>query len=176
MNVRSLLRLLVGMVIAALLLAVAMPAVGIPRSHLLPPALVYQGALGKTRGVVTAHRHRETSNFFHVGDQVYFLDYRFPAKTPAGLGVARPGAWKAYQGSVRVDSGVQSAVKVGQEVPVRYEITYPDINGIDASWGGRSEGEGSKLVSGWMFWAAGVLLLGYGISPLLERIWPRGNI
>ena len=176
MNVRSILRLVIGIALAAVLLSIALPYIGIPRSQLLPPGMVYAGARGKTQGILTDKRTRGTPNPFRVGLTVYLLEYRFVAKAPAIFRESEPGKPKTYRGVAQVDKGVWDALAAGSPVPIRYEITHPDINGIDLRGAGRSEVEGSAPVSGWLIWVAASVLLGYMLTPLLERILPRGDI
>ena len=176
MNVRSILRLVIGIALAATLLSIALPYLGIPRSHLLPPGMVYPGARGKTQGIITDKRTRGTPNPFRVGLTVYLLEYRFVAKAPAILRESKPGTLKTYRGVAQVDKGLWGALAAGSPVPVRYELTHPDINGIELRGAGRSEVEGSAPISGWLIWVAASLFLGYMFTPLLERILPRGDI
>ena len=167
---------MIGVALAAVLLSIALPYINIPRSQLLPPALVYGEARGKTSGVVTNKRTRGAANPFKVGTKVYLVDYQFIAKAPAMLRESRPGTAKTYRGTVRVDQGSWNGLAPGSRIPIRYEPTYPTINGIDLAWGGRSEAQGSGLFSGWMLWALAAVFLGYMFTPLLERILPRGDI
>jgi hypothetical protein len=175
-NVRSILRLVIGIALAAILLSVALPYIGIPRSHLLPPGMVYAGARGKTQGIIVSKRTRGTPNPFRVGLVVYLLEYQFAAKTPANLGESQPGKIKRYRGVSQVEKGVWDAFSEGNPVPVRYDPTHPDICGIDLRGAGRSEVEGSAPVSGWLMYVVAALILGYMLTPLLERILPRGDM
>lgn len=173
MSAKSVLRLLLGVFLAAVLLAVALPAVGIPRSHYLPPPMIYNTATGKTTGVVTGKIFQGTRNPFAVGEKTYWVGFRFAAKVPPALGVQNVGKIKTYKASVNVEKVFYDRIKIGDRVPVKFEKTYPDICGINLKNAGRSSAAGSSMISGWMLYAALTLVLGYAIAPLIQRLFLR---
>lgn len=195
MSATRVIRYVLGVICGALTLAFVLPFVGIPSSHFLPPSHVWQKAQGVARGFLTSKYYDVTQNPFHVGDRQYFVNYEFyaPAPLPGGL----PGTGKPvpYYGTVRLhDEGVYKHVaivhgtdlddvKAKVKVPtypipirVRYEKTYPDINGIDAPWGGRSIGAGSNTLSGWLLWVLAAFVVGYFYMLLFERFGAKENI
>lgn len=202
MSVARFFRYLLGAVIAAILLAVVLPFVGIPSSHFLPPYIVWSKSQKEpgsvTRGTITDKYYDVTENPFNVGGKQYFVDYQFRAKAPATTGTTVAGKWQIFKGTVKVDAGGYNAVSVnvdqttannakaktilpafpGQPVRVQYEITYPDVNGILAPEGlsGRSIGAGSNTLSGWLIWLGAALVLGYFVMLLLERFSNTENL
>jgi hypothetical protein len=176
LTLRRIVAYLVCLLVVAMLFQIALPAVGIPRAQLLPPPRVYADAKGRTTGRITAKPTSPSANPFHVGTIWYFIEYAFQAPAPAMLGVRRPGARQTYRGSVRVDKGTYDAVKEGGPVPVRYETTYPVINGIDAPNGGRSTGAGSSLFSWWILWALLTLFVAYLLFTLVSPFLKPENI
>nr|CAA9246099.1 hypothetical protein AVDCRST_MAG63-1676 [uncultured Armatimonadetes bacterium] len=156
-------------IVAVVLLSFVLPAVGIPRSQILPPPMVYNTATGRAPGVISALRDKPSGNPFRVGERIYFFEYRFQARAPQSLGVAKPGTAQNYSGTARVTSSVYGAIKVGQPVNVVYDVTYPYINGIPGV--GRSVGEGSNILSGWLLWAGAALVLGLGLFSLTGSLW-----
>lgn len=170
MSVKSILRFVIGFAIALGILSFAVPFANIPRSQLFAPILVYPSIKGRTTGMVTKRRDLPTSAWFRMGDRDYFIEYAFLAKSPLILGGPPPGKMTQYTGSVGVSAADFEKVKAGQKIPVRFDPTYPDINGVDAPWGGRSGIGASRMISGWIFWFFGTIALGYVIAPLVERI------
>lgn len=197
MSIARVLRFLVGTVIAAILLAIVLPFVGVPSSRFLPPAHVWTVAKAYTRGVIVDKFYSESGNPFTVGAHNYHVDYAFNAIGP--FGKARP-----CTGEVMVDkneydavllpkgdrmadsakSGDKIPVVPGQAVRVKYDAAVPEINGVEAllvnsqwvAWGGRSIAGASNALSGWIVWSVVALALGYGIMLLLERFSGRENI
>ena len=170
MSVKSLLRFVIGFCIAVGIFSFAVPFAKIPRSQLFPPVFVYPSIKGRTTGVVTARRNLPTSAWFRMGDREYFIEYAFSAQSPPILGGPPPGRMTRYIGSVGVSQADFDKVKDKQAIPVRYDPTDPDINGVDAPWGGRSAVGASRGVSGWVFWFIGMVALGYVLAPLIERV------
>lgn len=178
MTLKSFLRFVIGVGIAVLIFALAAPPLGIPRAQLFPPAFVYNGALGKTQGVVTKAYTEMTRNIFKTGERISFVDYQFQAPyVPLLLGTKPTGSGDkvTYAGTVQVAPDALGHFTVGMSVPVRYEPTYPVISGIDQAEGGRSSAQGSGLFSGWLFWATGAIVIGYLLVGPLERIILREN-
>jgi hypothetical protein len=157
-----------------MLLSASLPALGIPRSHWLPPPAVYALAAGQTAGTLTGKYAEPSSNPFRVGEQIYFVRFRFPARAPMTLGEKAAGRVRVYEGLVRVEAGDYKAAQIGERVPVRYEPTYPYVNGIPSlPGGGRGVGEGSAVLGGWLVWPAATLLGGYLLMSLLQGIAAR---
>lgn len=203
MSAARILRFLVGVLIAAVLLAIVLPVVGVPSSRFLPPAHVWNVAKGYTRGEITDKFYTESGNPFTVGAHAYHVDYAFNAKPPAGAQAGGKQAPVVY-GQVVVDKNEYDAVQMhkgdttasnaksndkipvvpGQNVRVKYEVSAPDINGVEAllvnsqwvAWGGRSTVGAAATFGGWLVWVVVALALGYGIMLVLERFGGRENI
>lgn len=175
MTTKTILRLLIGCAIAAGLIIGLLPQIGIPRAQILPPPTIYGQAKGKTFGYVTLKKREETSNPFKSGEKIYRIDYRFRATVPPNLGAKNVGKQEVYTGKAYIAKGLWDQLEVGSQVPVRFEKTYPVINGVDGRGGERSTAQGSGLMSGWIFYAIGIVVLGYCIAPLLERVMLREN-
>jgi hypothetical protein len=176
LTTRRIVAYIICLIAVAVGLHTGLPSVGIPRAQLLPPAVVYADAKGRTTGRVTGKPTSPTANPFRVGTTWYFIEYAFSAPAPQMIGEANPGKPKRYTGQTRVEKGIYDAVNPGQPVRVRYETTYPVINGIDAperQGGGRSGAPGSALVSIWILWTLATLFLAYlllsAISPFLKQ-------
>lgn len=204
MSVARLVRFLVGIVAAAILLAIVLPFIGVPFSRFLPPAHVWDKAQGYARGVVTDKFYSVTGNPFNVGGRLYFVDYAFYGKAAQGSAGAKSATPPTYYGQVKVSKDEYDAVLVpkdsaqtgkanasdkvavvpGQDVRVKYEVSNPEINGTTAllensnwvTWGGRSVTGAANNFSGWLVWVIVALALGYGIMLLLERFGGRENI
>lgn len=198
MSTARVIRFILGTIIAAILLLIVLPFVGVPTSHILPPAMVWKKAQGVTRGVITAKYYDVTGNPFDVGGREYFVEYRFVAKAPPASGAVSVGKLQTYNGIVRVDQPAYQEVKVtadpqalntanakvelpavpGQILRVQYEVTYPYINGIiaPADFAGRNIGEGSNNFSGWIIWVFVALFVGYLTMMLLEQFSSKENI
>ena len=185
MSVNRVLRFLGGLVVASALLFFVLPLLGIAQSKFLPPALVYAKATGSAYGVITRKEVTPTANPFKTGDHVYLLDYKFQAPAPPGRGQTRPGAKETINTQIRVESDVfgdvdnpqKSGMQPGQIVHVKYETTYPDINGIDKPDLGRGCGPGSNFLSGWLLFVLLDLVLAYAImAVVLERFGRQENI
>lgn len=204
MSIARVLRFVIGAVVAAILLAIVLPFIGIPSSRFLPPAHVWDVAKGLTRGVIADKFYTETNNPFNVGAHIYHVDYAFNAKAPVSNGQAPAAKSTLYYGEVTLSkeeydavllpkgSTVADKAKSGEKVPVvpsqavrvKYETTVPEINGTQAllvngswvAWGGRSTLGAANMLSGWLIWVIVALALGYGIMLLLERFGGRENI
>ena len=183
MSLARVLRFLGGLLIASVLLFFLLPIVGIPPSKFLPPNLAYAKADGLVKGVVTKKEVQPTGNPFKVGDHIYLVDYQFLAPDPLTRGETKPGPKQTHTGQIRVDETVwgdadhpdKSGIQPGQRVAIRYDKTYPDINGIDSL--GRGCGPGSNILSGWIAFLVLDLALGYLLMLLvLERFGAKENI
>ena len=185
MSLNRVFRYLGGLVIATILLVVILPLVGIPPSKFLPPNAAYAKATGETWGVVTNKEVQPTGNPFKVGDHVYLLDYKFKAPDAPARGQTKSGPAQIRTAQIRVDDTIwgdvdhphKSGVQPGQVVHVKYETTYPDINGIDRPDLGRGCGPGSNILSGWLLFLVLDLALGFVFMILvLERFGKTENI
>jgi hypothetical protein len=196
MSLKGILRFIFGIVLAGILLAVILPFVGVPSSHYLPPAWVYNKATGQTRGYITGKYAATSGNPFTIGAEDYFLNYTYKAPiTVKGV----PGPKQIFTGTVRVSQDIYNATgsapvpgaiqptvqQVTKEpyIPVRvkYEVTNPTISGLTGTWAltyenGRSIGPGSDNVGFWMIWIFVAIILGYFISILLGRFMAREEI
>ena len=174
MTVKSVLRFLIGYLLASLLMAVLLPAIGVPRAELLPPAIVYSNASGVGKGVIVSKQKDFTANPFHTGDAVYLVRYAFRTNAPKILGNSNvPGQSTRYYGLLNVDAPIYDSMKEQDIVSVKFEPTYPDINGLTSPDLGRSGGPGSAAFSGWLLWIVVAVVLAYLIAPLLERFMLR---
>ncbi len=170
MSVKGIIRFAIGFCIALGIFVFVTPFIHVPRSQLFPPIFTYPGTKGRTNGVITHRRDLPTSAWFSQGEHDYFVDYSFNVKAPLILGGPPVGKVTKYTGTVLVTGDTLDKLKTGQTIPVRYDPEYPDLNGVDAPWGGRSGIGASRMFSGWIFWFIGMLVLGYCISPLIERV------
>jgi hypothetical protein len=204
LSTARLVRYIIGVIIAAIVLSLLLPVFGIPRSHFLPPAMIYNKADGIARGYLVDKYYDITGNPFDVGGKQWFIDYQFKAKSPGPKGVPDGGPVMTYNGTMRLkdddkdiydqlpgplDKNAMSKYVNQQKIPlynvpirVRYEKTYPYINGItgingaDAPWGTRNIGEGSNNNSGWIIYIFITLAVGYGFMMLIERFSNTENI
>lgn len=184
MSVNRILRFLGGLIIATILLVLILPFAGIPQSKFLPPAMVYSKAAGSAVGVILSKKVGPTANPFKVGAHIYLMEYKFKAPTPPERGQAVPGPKQVYNAQIRVDGATwgdtdhpkTSGMQPGQRVHVKYETTYPDINGIDRPDLGRGCGPGSNILSGWLLFVLLDLVIAYGFMTLLERFGRQENI
>ncbi len=183
MSLARVLRFLAGFLIASVLLFIVLPLVGIPPSKFLPPNLAYTKADGLAPGRVTKKEVQPTGNPFKVGDHIYLVDYEFFALGPLTRGETKPGPKQLCTGQTRVDEAYwgdadhpkKTGIQPGQVIRIRYDKTYPDINGIDSV--GRGCGPGSNILSGWILFLVLDLVLGYLLMILvLERFGTKENI
>ncbi len=185
MSVNRVLRYLGGLFLATVLLFLSLPFLGAAQSKFLPPPMVYAKATGSAWGVITKKEVSPTANPFKTGDHIYLLDYKFKAPLPAPRGQSQPGPKQVYNTQIKVDNATwgdmdsprKSGMQPGQMVHVKYETTYPDINGIDKPDLGLSCGPGSNILSGWLLFVLLDLILAYGIMALvLERFGRNEDI
>ena len=179
MSLNRVFRYLGGLVIATILLGIGLTVAGIAPSKFLPPPIVYNTAQGKAHGVVISKEVAPTANPFKVGDHIYLVKYAFRAPPPLARGETKPGPTQRYYGEVRVpDEQTYDALQPDYPIAaIKYETTYPDINGVDAPNGGRSVGPGSNILSGWIIFLVLDLALAYGIMMVvLERFGSKENI
>ena len=173
MSLNRLLRYLAGLLIATVLIYVICPLVGIAKSEFLPPSSVYDNASGKATGYITNAYSSVTNDPFNVGAKLYFVDYRFKAPDPADP----TGKTKAiYTGTVRVTQAQRDAAQVGGTVDVKYETTYPWVNGITDQNIGVSCGPGSNVLSGWLIFVAADFFAAFLVMLVIERFTGREDI
>ena len=111
-------------------------------------------------------------------------------------GTTVPGPVQAYTGTLRVTKDTYETLPIldadknttfhakdiiqlaPYPVRVRYEKTYPEINGIEDAWanGDRSIAGGSNFWSGWMIWVFVALFLGWLLMMIFERFGRQENI
>ena len=185
MSVNRVLRYLGGLFIATVLLVLILPFVGIPQSKFLPPFVAYAKATGSAYGVITKKEVAPTVNPFKTGDHIYLLDYKFKAPAAAPRGLPPSGPKQLYSAQIKVDAATwgdtdspqKSGIQPGQMIHVKYETTYPDINGIDKPDLGLGCGPGSNILSGWLLFVLLDLVLAYGFMALiLERFGRQEDI
>lgn len=176
MSLNRLFRYVVGLIVGWLLMFFLLPLAGITRAKIIPPSAAFSNAKGWTIGTVTAKRRDTTGNPFHVGDHIYFLDYTFYAK-PVWPGET-VGPKTQYNGTFRVDQSTYEAAKVDDRLKIKYEKSYPWINGDGSTSGvlGRSVAEGSNVLSGWLIFVVLDFILAYIIMLILERFTGREDI
>jgi len=183
MSAARIFRFILGTIVAVALLVGLVPLAGITRDKLLPPAVGYGEANKLARGVITRKYATPTANPFKVGDHIFMFDYQFVAPSPDAMQAGRPNATETYKGALRIEQNIygdestgKGGVYEGMPLRVKYDPAYPWINGIDADWGGRSVGEGSNILSGWLIWVVVALILGYLFMMLFERFAKTENI
>ena len=196
MSIQRVVRFILGVLVAGVLLMFLLPLVGVPSSHFLPPSRVFVAAQGMAKGNIVGKYYSDTGNPFHVGDQLYFLNYEFQAHTPPPHGVTTPGPLQTYTGTIRTDKATYDELPIPADaknttfasgqvitlapypVKIRYEKTYPEINGISDPWanGARNIGAGSALVSGWIIWLLVMLFVGYLFMMVFERFGKQENL
>ena len=152
--------------IAAVILVIVLPFVGVPKSRFYPPASVYGSATGRTRGAVTGKQDKQTNDVFHIGLREYYVTYEFITPTNK----------QHYTGTVRVQQSAFQGIAIGQGVPVKYETTAPDINGIDLPQVGLSVAGASSIFSGWLLWIAAAFILAYVMMLIIEHFGKKEDI
>ena len=186
MSSKAVLRLLIGCVIAALILVLLLPAIGVPKSYLLPPSVVFGSATGKTVAFVSKKQKTGHPNPFRSADSAYYVTYRFRATPPENL-IEKPTAEekkkkKVYFGRAFVTQALYDSLKDPDKkdsgetdkrpetVPVRFEKTRPDISAIVQDGKHLNEEGGGAIMGSWLLFVGGILLIGYLIAPLLQLV------
>ena len=187
MSSKGLLRLLFGCAIAALLLVFLIPAIGIPKSYLLPPSVVSGAATGKTVAFVKKKNTGPSPNPFKSGDVVYYITYQYRVTAPVNL-LEKPTPEeikkkKVYIGRAAVPEELYRSLRnpdkssdatndsKPETVPIRFEKTRPDISAIAVPEGKYlSDQRGAAFVGSWLLFVLGIFVLGYLIAPLLQLI------
>jgi hypothetical protein len=190
MSVRRFGKFLLGLLIAVIALPLVLPHVGVPQTRFLPPPVIYQQAKGLISAEVTNAYYSPTNDPFNVGGRLYFIDYRF-----TGPAVDNPPGSKKtqeYTGTVRVTQDqykhfVPPSINdpnyyAGDTTPelkyvtVRYEKTYPWVNGVDDPPIGIGCGEGSNILSGWLIWVGAAIVLGYILMAIIDQFTGKEDI
>jgi hypothetical protein len=189
-------RFFIGWVIALILLAMILPHVGVPQERFMPPSRVYSLAQGKANGNIVNKYTKETTDPFHPGDRVNYVDYEFKVVPPAppviGFGAESDAKTKAnkksdnptkakdyisLESTVVVGNKLYDNAEKGKSVPVRYEKTFPEINGIDDEEGGQAcVGPNLWYSWHWLRWVGLSLVLGYVIMLLIDRFAVKQDI
>ncbi|MBC7805525.1 MAG: hypothetical protein H7145_05180 [Akkermansiaceae bacterium] len=188
MSTKAILRLLIGCAIAALILVFLLPAIGIPKSYLLPPAVIYGSAKGKTNAFVTEKKIGAHPNPFKSTESVYYVTYRYRVTPPVTL-LEKPTEEekkkkKVYLGRASVPESLYTTLKnpdpakkddptnakKPETVPIRFEQTRPDISGITQGGDYLNDQKGGALFGSWLLFFGGIFLLGYIIAPLLQLV------
>jgi hypothetical protein len=171
---KTVVRYSIAFLIVVLGFALILPLVGIPRGMMFPPTFVYSNATGKTKGYVTKKHKDRSSNPFRVGEYNAFIDIQFRAPyKPVLFGDQKADPKKLYKAMVPVTKENYERFQVGMEVPVKYDIDYPPINGINLKEGGQSLIGPANLLSGWLIFFCLAVVLAHVLSPFLERIMLR---
>lgn len=188
MSSKAILRLLIGCAFAALLLVFLLPAIGVPKSYLLPPAVIYGTAKGKTQAFVTGKKIAQHPNPFRSTEKVYYVTYRYRATSPVNL-LEKPTEEekkkkKVYSGRASVPEPLYRTLrdpdpskkedpenkKRTELVPIRFEQTRPDISAIIQGGNYLSDQKGAALFGSWLLFFGGIFLLGYVVAPLLQLV------
>jgi hypothetical protein len=191
MSIKRLGRYLLGLFISVIVLPLVLPHVGVPQTRFLPPPIVYQQATGLVPGDILKAYNVPTNDPFNVGGELYFVDYRFfapPVDSPPGA-----KSTQEYTGTVRIASkesyekfttpvfgtpaySMNGGNPVIQNITVRYEKTYPWVNGLDDPPIGIGCGEGSNILSGWLIWVASVFVLAFIIMVIIDQFASKEDI
>lgn len=175
MSSKAVLRFLIGCVIAGLFLIFLLPAIGVPKSYLFPSPVIYGQAKGKALGFVNQKKEGGNPNPFKTTETMHYITYRFAAEPPKNL-IEKPTPEevkkkrKVYVGRANVPQGYYENAKIGDNIPVRYEVTRPDISGVTIPDGSMNDQGGAVLLGSWLLFVLGILVLGYAIAPLLQLV------
>ncbi|MBC8142076.1 MAG: hypothetical protein H7Y38_11625 [Armatimonadetes bacterium] len=189
MSTKAILRLLFGCAIAALILIFLLPAIGIPKSYLLPPGVILGGAKGKTVAYITGKNTGQNPNPFRSTEKVWYVNYQYRVTPPENL-LEKPTAdelkkKKVYKGHTSVPEELYNRVRnpkkvsepqndaLPETVPIKFEVTRPDISAItkDGTFG--NDQGGGALLGSWILFFLGIFILGYMIAPLLQKVMLR---
>lgn len=174
MLIRKLFLYVICLALAILATGFVLPYAGVNRAHYLPPSWVYKDADGQASGQITNTYSSPTGDPFHIGDHDYFWDYGFYAKEMDP--VKNKAVLVPITGEVRVDKESYDAEEVGHTVVVRYEKTYPWINGLDTPPIGLGCGPGSNILSGWLIWLGVAAIVAFVFLAILEHFLPKQDI
>jgi len=159
---------------SCVILSLVLPYAGIVKAKFLPPTWVYRKADQQVSGRITKTYSVQTNDPFHVGDRIYFWDYTFYAKE------IPPGKTKPqlvqYYGEVRVEKESFDKRQENDTVLVRYEKTYPWINGLDNPPIGLGCGEGANILSGWLIWLGVAAVVGFIFLGLVTYFMPKEDL
>ena len=174
MSGKRIIRFFISLVIALVIVPVILPFVGVPRSHFLPPQWVYAQAKGQASGVVLSERYSMSNDPFQVGLKLFFIDYVFLAKPPTPI----PGVkkYQHYYGEVEVGKDLYDKANPGQAAPIKYEVTYPDINGIDYDGAGLGCNGPNNILGPWLIWIGLIFVVAVIILLIIERVSAKEDI
>jgi hypothetical protein len=172
MSGKRIIRFFIGLVLALAILPLVLPLFGVPRSHFLPPAWVYAQAKGQAQGKVIAERYSLSNNPFEVGTRLFFVTYEFRAKPPTG----DTRHLQMYYGEIEVNKDAYDAENVNDLVAIKYELTYPVVNGIDAVGGGQGCNPPNNILGPWLGWLVLVLFIAVAFMLIFDRIGAKEDI
>jgi hypothetical protein len=194
MNAVKIMRFFLGWFIALVLLLIILPHVGVPQERFMPPSKVYANATGHAQGVVINKYTKPSVNPFHTEDRMNFLDYEFSVAPPAAAGVglnsdAKNKANKKSENPTKAKNLITlksttlvqglfyEQTEKGDAVQVRYEKTFPEINGIENPQAGQaSVGPNVWYSMHWLRWVGLSLVLGYFIMTIIDRFATRQDL
>lgn len=176
MSGKRIIRFFLGLLISVATVPFILPLFGVPRSHYLPPMWVYNAATGTAGGIVT-DKHSEASNDpFRIGDRLYFVDYKFSARPPTKTAQGDPNHMQDFTGEIMLEHETYHNILVGQPAPVKYEITYPDINGINSANGGEGCTPPNTIRGPWLIWLGLMIAVAVGIMLIFDQIGTKEDI
>jgi hypothetical protein len=172
MSGKRIIRFFIGLVIALVILPIGLPLVGVPKSHFLPPMWVYAQAKGTTQGQIINYRYSLSNNPFMVGTKLFFMKYQFRAKPPVG----DTRKMQMYYGEAQVPQEIYHNVNVGDVCPIRYEQTFPELNGIDTTTVGQGCNGPNNVLGPWLVWPALAIFLAIVFMLILDRVGAKEDI
>ena len=172
MSGKRIIRFIIGLALSLVIVPVILPFCGVPRSQYLPPQWVYAQATGKTKGVVLSERYAVSNNPFQVGVRLFYIDYVFLAKPPSGP-IKKP---QHYYGEVQVDKATYDAVNPNQTAPIKYEVTNPNVNGIDIPTVGEGCNPANNILGPWLIWLGVVFALAVVFLLIFDRMGDKEDI
>jgi hypothetical protein len=192
MSLKKAMRFAIGLIVSIVLLAIALPYFGVSKAKFLPPTLVYQKAQGGITGQIVNKYSVQTNDPFKIGERMYFVQYIFtapkvdqqPVQIPLINGKQvvnkkkkKPGDMD-YLGEIRVNQNTYEYFKIGDGIQVRFEKTYPWVNGVDPAQGGQGVGvgEGSNVLSGWLIWAGLAVVMGGILATVIGHYSEKEDI
>jgi len=174
MSGKRIIRFFIGLVVALVIVPLVLPLVGVPRSHFLPPGWVYAQAKGQASGMVLSERYSMSNDPFQVGLKLFFIKYVFLAKPPTPAPDGKK--YEHYYGEVQVDKDMYDKANPGQAAPIKYELTYPDINGIDYEGAGLGCNGPNNILGPWLIWIGLILVVAVVFLLIFERMGSKEDI
>jgi hypothetical protein len=172
MSGKRIIRLFIGLVIALVILPIILPLVGVPRSHFLPPPWVYAQAKGTTQGRIINYRYSMSNDPFQVGLKLFFMKYEFRAKPAVG----NTTKMQMFYGEAQVPQEVYHNVNIGDVCPIRYELTFPELNGIDTTTVGRGCNGPNNIFGPWLVWPVVAIFLAIIFMLIMDRVGAKEDI